>query len=65
VRPNLKQPKPMKRLEVHLLDFHQDVYGQQLEVTFLRKLRDEQRFANLEELRAQIGRDIESARKVF
>ena len=65
VRPTVKQPRPTKRLEVHLLDFSEDLYGKELEVTFLRKLRDEQKFANLDELRAQIGRDIESARKVF
>jgi len=49
-------------LEVHLLDFHGDLYGRELEVTFRRLLRPERRFADAAELRAQIERDIAAAR---
>ncbi|MEM8594526.1 MAG: bifunctional riboflavin kinase/FAD synthetase [Pseudomonadota bacterium] len=45
-------------LEVHVLDFSGDLYGSLLEVTFLEKIRDEQRFANLDELKTQIHQDI-------
>ncbi len=64
-RPTLKSPTPELRVEVHLLDFAGDLYGQELEITFARKLRDEQKFASLEELKAQIARDIAAARQGF
>jgi riboflavin kinase/FMN adenylyltransferase len=49
-------------LEVHLLDFERDLYGHELEVTFRQWLRPEQRFADVEALRAQIARDVAAAR---
>ncbi|MFJ3053603.1 bifunctional riboflavin kinase/FAD synthetase [Pseudomonas nitroreducens] len=49
-------------LEVHLLDFAGDLYGQHLDITFQQKLRDEQRFASLEALKAAILADIAAAR---
>lgn len=52
-------------LEVHLFDFDQDVYGRQVQVNFLHKLRDEQRFDSFEALTAQIACDAEQARKYF
>lgn len=50
-------------LEVHLLDFNQQIYGQHVQVTFLHKIRAEQKFASLEALVAQIKRDVEEARR--
>jgi riboflavin kinase/FMN adenylyltransferase len=47
---------------VHLLDFAGDLYGRHLDVTFHQKLRDEQRFASLEALKAAILADIAAAR---
>ncbi|MBI2910982.1 MAG: riboflavin kinase, partial [Chloroflexi bacterium] len=49
-------------LETHLLSFSGDLYGQRLRLAFLHRLRGEQRFASLEELRAQIERDVERTR---
>jgi len=49
-------------LEVHLLDFSANLYGKRLSVTFHHKLRDEQRFAGLEALKAAIAADIAAAR---
>jgi riboflavin kinase/FMN adenylyltransferase len=65
VRPTIKNPKPQQRFEVHLLDFSGDVYGQEMEVTFIEKLRDEQMFESMEALKAQIGKDVEAARAMF
>jgi hypothetical protein len=42
-------------VEAHLLDFRREIYGQELEIVFLNKLREEERFAGLAALRAQIG----------
>jgi riboflavin kinase/FMN adenylyltransferase len=52
-------------LEVHLFDFNQDIYGQPIEVQFLHKLRDEQRFTSLDELKAQIAKDVVDAKRFF
>lgn len=52
-------------LEVHLLDFAQDIYGAHLSVRFLHKLRDEMKFSGLDALKAQIALDVESARRFF
>lgn len=52
-------------LEVHVLDFDQDIYGRHVQVEFLRKLRDEQRFASLDELKNAIARDCEQAHAFF
>ena len=44
-------------LEVHILDFNQDIYGQQLEVSFIEKLRDEVKFDSVDALKKQIQSD--------
>ena len=49
-------------LEVHLLDFAGDLYDRRLTVVFHQKLRDEQRFASLEALKAAIEADVAAAR---
>ena len=52
-------------LEVHLLDFDRDIYHQRIHVQFHHKLRDEAKYANLEQLTAQIHRDIAETRAWF
>lgn len=52
-------------LEVHLLDFDEEIYGRQLRVYFVERLRDEMVFSSLEELVAQIDRDVTAARKLL
>lgn len=49
------------RLEVHLLDFKGDLYGKHLTVEFLKKIRDEKKFASLDLLKQQIHRDVQTA----
>lgn len=53
------------QLEVHLLDFQGDLYGQQVKVDFLHYLRPEQRFDSLDALRRQIQQDEHAARTYF
>ena len=60
VRPTFG-PGP-RTLECHLLDFSGDLYGAQVRVTFVRRLRDEQRFPTPAALSAQIARDVEETR---
>lgn len=64
-RPTLNNPAPQLRLEAHLLDFDGDLYGREIEVVFSDKLRDEKKFASLDELKAQIARDIAATRELF
>lgn len=52
-------------LEVYLLDFDGDLYGSSLTVSFLHKLRDEQKFTGLEPLKQQISADVQDARTYF
>ncbi len=52
-------------VETHLLDFSGDVAAKRMEVRFWKRLREEKKFAGPEELRAQIARDIASARRFF
>ncbi len=52
-------------LEVHLLDFTGNLYGRHVQVSFLERLRDEQRFESMTALRAQIANDVAAARRFF
>jgi riboflavin kinase/FMN adenylyltransferase len=52
-------------VEVHLFDFDGDLYGQELRVHLCARLRDERRFDGLDALKAQIERDMASARAVL
>lgn len=52
-------------VEIHLLDFSGDLYGQRIQVNFIERIRDEKRFNSIEELSEQIGKDIDSARKIL
>ena len=52
-------------LEVHLFEFNRDVYGHYISTNFLHKLRDEQRFASVDELRVNIQHDIDVTQAWF
>jgi riboflavin kinase/FMN adenylyltransferase len=50
-----------RRIEVHILNFHQDIYGETLRVFLVRKLRPEIRFSSVQRLKEQISKDIHHA----
>jgi riboflavin kinase/FMN adenylyltransferase len=52
-------------LEAHVFDFSDDLYGREIEVEFVAKLREEQRFATLDALTAQMHRDADEARRIL
>ncbi|MBN1850965.1 MAG: bifunctional riboflavin kinase/FAD synthetase [Deltaproteobacteria bacterium] len=52
-------------IETHVLDFSGDILGKTITVIFIQRLRDEKRFANVQELKEQISLDIEKARELF
>ena len=56
---------PKLLLEVHVLDFADDLYGQHVRVEFLHKIRDEMKFDSLDALKTQITKDVAVARSFF
>lgn len=62
-RPTVDGAEPL--LETHVFDFEGDLYGRRIGVEFIAKLRDEQRFDNLDALVAQMDRDAAAARELL
>ncbi len=58
IRPTVKGSNAV--LEVHILDFDKEIYGEHITVNFKRMLRPEMKFSNLDELKTQIQKDINS-----
>ena len=52
-------------IEVHLLDFKGDLYGHDIRVNFIKRIRDEKKFSNIDELSSQIKKDIETGRVIL
>jgi riboflavin kinase / FMN adenylyltransferase len=64
VRPTVTN-SPQPCLEVNLLDFARDIYGAHLQVDFLHKLRDEEKYADVETLKRAIANDVQNTRAYF
>jgi len=52
-------------VEVHLLDFNENIYDRKIRVNFIQRIRDEKKFSNISELSDQIKKDIVKARKIL
>jgi riboflavin kinase / FMN adenylyltransferase len=65
VRPTFEIEPVSPRVEAHLLDFDRDLYGQSICLEFITRLRDEQRFPNVQALVAQIHQDILRGREIL
>lgn len=63
-RPTVSSGKSDRTLEIHLLDFKRDIYGKDLELRFVRYLRPEAKFENVNALVLQIERDVQQAREL-
>ena len=63
VRPQFETGRG-ELIEAFLIDFDSDIYGQQLTIEFLKRLRGERRFSSVEALVEQMGADVEDARKI-
>ncbi|MGE5319422.1 MAG: bifunctional riboflavin kinase/FAD synthetase [Hyphomicrobiaceae bacterium] len=61
-RPTVKGADAVPVLEVHLFDFDANVYGRRVRVDFLHKLREEEKYPDLDSLVAQIRRDVDNAK---
>ena len=64
-RPTVNHNADNRSIEVHILDFEADIYGQQIELVFFKKLREEQKFSSLEALKDQLAIDKEDTLKWF
>lgn len=64
-RPTVEGGNAELRLEVHLFGLDHEIYGEDLEVTFLTKIRDERKFDGLPALQKQIAEDVAAARGMF
>ena len=65
VRPTVAGAKSERVLEIHLFDFNREIYGKDVEVRFVKFLRPEKKFENVDALVAQIRRDVDQARALF
>ncbi len=63
-RPTVSSGKSERVLEIHMLDFDRDIYGEDVEVRFVRHLRPERKFESLESLAQQIELDVRRAREL-
>jgi riboflavin kinase/FMN adenylyltransferase len=62
-RPTFDRRNVKPLLELHLFDFHGNLYGRDVEVFFAKKLRNERRFTSVEKLTMQIAQDVAMARR--
>ena len=65
IRPTFTPDKERANIETHILDFNEDIYGKELKLEFIMRLRDEKKFASVDELLKQIGEDIKKAESVL
>ena len=56
-RPTVSMEGKHRTIETNIFDFHEDIYGLDLKISFLKKIRDEKKFLSLEELKLQLVRD--------
>lgn len=65
-RPTVsRESEPSPTIETHVLDFDEDIYGREISLEFMVRLRDERRFPDLSSLVTQIRQDISRARRYF
>ncbi len=65
MRPTIEDPRKNKTIEVHVFDFNQDIYGDDVKVYFVKRMRDEVKFPSVEELRRQLTEDSLLIKKVL
>jgi riboflavin kinase/FMN adenylyltransferase len=65
VNPTFTPDKQIPNVEAHLLDFQREIYGEDVKLEFVARLRDELRFDSVEKLLEQIWRDIDETRRIL
>jgi len=64
-RPTINHSGEGKSMEVHIMDFEGNVYNHDIQIRFIRKLRDEMHFSSLDELKKQLKTDEAAVRQIF
>jgi len=64
-RPTISRTLRDKNIEVHIFDFDQKIYHQQVTVSFVKRIRDEKKFNGLNELTRQLEQDKQEVQKIF
>ena len=64
-RPTVNAGKKHIQVEVHIFDFHKKIYGRFLEIQFVKLIRPDKKFASMEDLSAQIKKDVISSRMIL
>lgn len=59
IKPTINDNKNEPVAEVHIIGFNKDIYGEELNISIIKKIRDEKKFESLDELKNQIKRDID------
>ena len=65
VRPQFHSDAHRSLVEAHILDFDEDLYGQDVELEFIARLRNESKFASVDALVQQIGEDVKQTRALL
>lgn len=60
VNPTFGDVKNLQ-VETHIMDFDKDIYGEEIQVEFVKRLRDEKRFTSIDELKLQIALDVQTS----
>ncbi len=63
IRPTVNQP-PVCTIETHIFNFNEDIYGQPMEVRIIARIRDEQKFDSLDELKVQLEADKQRCKAI-
>ncbi len=64
-RPTVNKNADHRSIEVHIFDFNNDIYQKQIELEFIRKVRDEQKFGSIDELRLQLEQDKQTVLEIL
>jgi len=63
IKPTFENLGPT--IEVHIFDFQEDIYGESIKISFVKRIRDEQKFASIEDLKQQLVQDKMDCLHVF
>lgn len=65
IRPTVALGESSRTIEVNIFDFDNDIYGRHVELSFIARLRDEQKFNSVDELASALSADREAAEEIF
>jgi riboflavin kinase / FMN adenylyltransferase len=63
--PTVNTDPSVRSIEVHIIDFDKDIYGKRITVSFIKRLRDEKKFGNLQQLKEQMSIDRQDTMKML